>query len=160
MSFSLKSTAGKIYKITFSWFNWLSQGQIRTTFELQQGVIHSPLLQFQLEGNWEPSGEVGLLNPVNNFNDPLLITIHRCTFDSKVTWNLVTRLGWKMLLRPQWGMNHQPFYSKSNVLTHWVTKEALQRCSYENVFWKYAATLQENTHAEQLQNTLFWSHSP
>ena len=25
---------------------------------------------------------------------------------------------------------------------------AVQRCSYENVFWKYAANLQENTHAE------------
>ena len=28
-------------------------------------------------------------------------------------------------------------------------KEAVtQRCSYEKVFWKYAANLQENTHAE------------
>ena len=25
---------------------------------------------------------------------------------------------------------------------------AIQRCSYEKVFWKYAANLQENTHAE------------
>ena len=24
----------------------------------------------------------------------------------------------------------------------------IQRCSYEKVFWKYAANLQENTHAE------------
>ena len=25
---------------------------------------------------------------------------------------------------------------------------ALQRCSWEKIFWKYAANLQENTHAE------------
>ena len=25
---------------------------------------------------------------------------------------------------------------------------ALQRCSWEKMFWKYAADLQENTHAE------------
>ena len=25
---------------------------------------------------------------------------------------------------------------------------AIQRCSWEKVFWKYAANLQENTHAE------------
>ena len=26
------------------------------------------------------------------------------------------------------------------------TEGAVQRCSYEKVFWKYAANLQENTH--------------
>ena len=28
------------------------------------------------------------------------------------------------------------------------TETAIQRCSWEKVFWKYAANLQENTHAE------------
>ena len=28
------------------------------------------------------------------------------------------------------------------------TESALQRCSYKEVFWKYAVNLQENTHAE------------
>ena len=28
------------------------------------------------------------------------------------------------------------------------TEAVVQRCSYEKVFWKYAANLQENTHAE------------
>ena len=28
------------------------------------------------------------------------------------------------------------------------TEAALQRCSYKEVFWKYAVNLQENTHAE------------
>ena len=27
-------------------------------------------------------------------------------------------------------------------------ESALQRCSYKEVFWKYAVNLQENTHAE------------
>ena len=30
----------------------------------------------------------------------------------------------------------------------YVSEVALQRCSYEKVFWKYAANLQEKTHAE------------
>ena len=29
-----------------------------------------------------------------------------------------------------------------------VTEAALQRCSCEKVFWKYASNLQDNTHAE------------
>ena len=29
-----------------------------------------------------------------------------------------------------------------------TSEAALQRCSWEEVFWKYAANLQENTHAE------------
>ena len=29
-----------------------------------------------------------------------------------------------------------------------VSEAAVQRCSYEKVFWKYAANLQENTHAK------------
>ena len=28
------------------------------------------------------------------------------------------------------------------------SEAAIKRCSYEKVFWKYAANLQENTHAE------------
>ena len=28
------------------------------------------------------------------------------------------------------------------------TEAVIQRCSYEKLFWKYAANLQENTHAE------------
>ena len=28
------------------------------------------------------------------------------------------------------------------------SEAAIQRCSYEKVFWKYAANLQENTHDE------------
>ena len=28
------------------------------------------------------------------------------------------------------------------------SEAALQSCSYKKVFWKYAANLQENTHAE------------
>ena len=30
-----------------------------------------------------------------------------------------------------------------------LTELAFQRCSWENVFWKYAGILQENTHAEE-----------
>ena len=29
-----------------------------------------------------------------------------------------------------------------------ATEAAFQRCSYEKVFWKYVADLQENTHTE------------
>ena len=29
-----------------------------------------------------------------------------------------------------------------------MSEAATQRCSLEKVFWKYAANLQENTHAE------------
>ena len=29
-----------------------------------------------------------------------------------------------------------------------ATEAALQRCSYEKVFWKYVADLQESTHTE------------
>ena len=29
-----------------------------------------------------------------------------------------------------------------------VSEAAVQRCSYEKVFWKYAANLQENNHGE------------
>ena len=29
-----------------------------------------------------------------------------------------------------------------------VTDATIQRCSYEKVFWKYAANLQKNTRAE------------
>ena len=29
-----------------------------------------------------------------------------------------------------------------------VSEAALQRCSWEKVFWKYVANLQENTHVE------------
>ena len=29
-----------------------------------------------------------------------------------------------------------------------VPEATIQRCSYEKVFWKYAVSLQENTHAE------------
>ena len=29
-----------------------------------------------------------------------------------------------------------------------ISEAATQRCSYEKVFWKYAAKLQENTHAQ------------
>ena len=28
------------------------------------------------------------------------------------------------------------------------TEAAIQKCSYGKVFWKYAATLQKNTHTE------------
>ena len=34
------------------------------------------------------------------------------------------------------------------VYWNWFSEAALQRCSWEKVFWKYAANLQENTHAE------------
>ena len=38
---------------------------------------------------------------------------------------------------------------------------ALHRCSYEEVFWKYAANLQENTHAEvcKVAKQLYWNHT-
>ena len=36
-----------------------------------------------------------------------------------------------------------------NWISAFESSEAvLQRCSYEKVFWKYAANLQENIHAE------------
>ena len=38
------------------------------------------------------------------------------------------------------------------------TEATLQRCSWEKVFWKYAANLQENTHAE-VAKQLYWNHT-
>ena len=38
--------------------------------------------------------------------------------------------------------------SFSDFLFHINFEAALQRCSYKKVLWKYAAYLQENTHAE------------
>ena len=36
-----------------------------------------------------------------------------------------------------------------SLISVWICLEAVfQRCTYENVFWKYAANLQDNTHAE------------
>ena len=40
-----------------------------------------------------------------------------------------------------------------------TTEVAVQRCSQEKVFWKYAANLQENTHAEVWFPTLEWMFS-
>ena len=37
---------------------------------------------------------------------------------------------------------------KENVIFSAPTEAATKRCSYEKVFWKCAANLQENTHAE------------
>ena len=36
-----------------------------------------------------------------------------------------------------------------------ITEAAIQRCSVEKVFWKYAANLQENTHADFEINLIF-----
>ena len=35
-----------------------------------------------------------------------------------------------------------------NFRKHFYTEAAIQRCYWEKEFWKYAANLQENTHAE------------
>ena len=35
------------------------------------------------------------------------------------------------------------------------SETTVQRCSQKNVFWKYAANLQENTHTSQL----YWNHT-
>ena len=43
-----------------------------------------------------------------------------------------------------------------------LSSEAIfRKCSYKRVFWKYAATLQENTHAEVWSNVkqLYWNHT-
>ena len=43
-----------------------------------------------------------------------------------------------------------------------LSSEAIfRKCSYKRVFWKYAATLQENTHAEMWSNVkqLYWNHT-
>ena len=34
------------------------------------------------------------------------------------------------------------------ILENLTAEAAIQRCSYKKVFWKYAANLQENTHAK------------
>ena len=34
------------------------------------------------------------------------------------------------------------------VRTYKYSEAALHRCSYKKMFWKYAASLQDNTHAE------------
>ena len=36
------------------------------------------------------------------------------------------------------------------------TEAAVQKCSWEKVFWKYAANLQENTHAKL---RFYWNHT-
>ena len=38
------------------------------------------------------------------------------------------------------------YYSNDTIFLK--LEAALQRCSYKKMFWKYAANLQENTHAE------------
>ena len=35
---------------------------------------------------------------------------------------------------------------------------ALHKCTFEKVFWKYAANLQENTHA-YVSKKLYWNHT-
>ena len=51
--------------------------------------------------------------------------------------------------------NHRKISEEKSVFTNYngngkwnYTEGATQRCSKENVFWKYAANIQENTHAE------------
>ena len=40
------------------------------------------------------------------------------------------------------------YAGKGNVTFSAMNEAATQRCSYEKVFWKYAANLEEITHAE------------
>ena len=47
--------------------------------------------------------------------------------------------------------SRKKFLLKKQVFINWfikVPEAATQRCSEKKVFWKYAANLQENTHAE------------
>ena len=39
-------------------------------------------------------------------------------------------------------------YGYSQIISDPIPEAAPQRCSWEKVFWKYAANLQEKTHAE------------
>ena len=39
------------------------------------------------------------------------------------------------------------YTGKGNVIFSALTEAATQRCSYKKVFWKYAANLEEKTHA-------------
>ena len=41
------------------------------------------------------------------------------------------------------------FVSPSGIWCESMSEAAVQRCSYEKVFWKYETNLQENTHAEK-----------
>ena len=52
----------------------------------------------------------------------------------------------------QWSVNNLLEYEKVfqiiDIVLPTEPEAATQRCSWEKVFWKYAANLQENTHAE------------
>ena len=55
----------------------------------------------------------------------------------------------------KWNLNELVLESKvikCKALGKVLTEAATQRCPYEKVFWKYAANLQENTHAEVQSN--------
>ena len=53
------------------------------------------------------------------------------------------------------------FCSWDPFIITFLTEAAIQRCSWENVFWKHAANLQENTHVEvwfqQVALQLYWN---
>ena len=50
------------------------------------------------------------------------------------------------------------YYVSSSYCTY-ISETAVRRCSWEKVFWKYAANLQENTHAEVWNRTSAWVFS-
>ena len=56
----------------------------------------------------------------------------------------------KEYLKSKYITNFKKFFIACGIikLTKVFTEGALQRCSYKKAFWKYAANLQENTHAE------------
>ena len=55
------------------------------------------------------------------------------------------------------------FLSHIDIFTVDITEAAVQRCSWEKVFWIYAENLQENTHSEVRFNKvamqLYWNYS-
>ena len=53
---------------------------------------------------------------------------------------------------------YDPVVSSGSKPSHGETEAALHRCSYKKVFWKCAANLQENTHAEMWFNKVAKQH--
>ena len=49
---------------------------------------------------------------------------------------------WLLNIKGVRNLSQEGYFESRDVVAH------LQRCSYEKVFWKYAANLQAETHAE------------
>ena len=91
----------------------------------------------------------------NNYYDQLS---HKTDFSRRLLLPMVKKVG-LLGRRNKIRRVMVPFWSTGFIVLSWrsltrTTETAVQKCSQEKVFWKYAANLQENTHAEvRFENT-------